>query len=297
MPQSHDHSRLLTWAQLALMAACALGLTFCAGPTGPQQGSPEWYWEAALDNFAVSDYAKTIEQLGEAMKAESEMGTKAMFWRAVLTAGMARGYDALANAVISGIEANESLAEEYQNSLNDYRRRTRVNAIAFSESVGKIKSMIDSQESVSFDFPLPEGNGSVSPMLTSLETGNKIEGQIMAMEDQTLTRGIFSAFGELNASGNEFQELVDEAAAGGIEATPEEVAFGVARILLDVAIMFNRENINDPKVRTIVLDMAEQWGEPHYETEEFEERVEDFKFDLENERRDLEGKRRIKRKG
>ncbi len=296
MPQTHEHSRSLTWVQLALVAACVLGLTYCGGPSGPRQGTPEWYWEAASDNFAVPDYAKTIEQLGEAMKAEGEVGTKAMFWRAVLTAGMARGYHDLTNAFAAGIEANERLAEEFQSPLNEYRRRTRVNAIDFSESVGKIEAMIDSQESIAFDFPLPAGNGSVSPMLTSIESGNKVEGQITAMEDQTLTRGIFSVFGELNGSGDEYQELLDEAAAGGIQATPEEVAFGVARILLDVGIMFNRENINDPQVRSIVLEMALKWVEPHYETEEFGERVEDFKFDLENERRDIQGKRRLKKK-
>ena len=71
--------------------------------------------------------------------------------------------------------------------------------------------------------------------------------------------------------------------------------FGIARILLDVSIMFNREGINDPRVRKFVLDMAEKWAEPHLENDELGKRLDDFKFDVENEHRDLAGKRRMKR--
>lgn len=291
MPRNELHSRRIVLTVMASVVAAVLGLSCSSGPSGPVQGSPEWYMQAARDNFAIPDYAKTIEQLSEAMKAEGEIGTRAMLWHSITTAGLARGYAELGDAFLEGIEANEARAADFQNFVNDYRRRTRINAIEFSEGVGKIQALIQAQPSVSLDFPLPPGNDSVSPVLTSVRSGANVDSQIPGMEDQTLTRGIFSVFSDLTG-GKSAEELGSAAETGAIEATSDEIAFGVSRILLDISIMFNREGINDPRVRVHVLDMAEKWAEPHLEDGESEP-VEEFKFDLENERRDIAGKRRI----
>lgn len=288
MPRTHMNSRASVWC-LALA-----GLVACGGPSGPPQGSPEWYYQAAVDNFAIPDYVKTVEQLGEATKGEGELGAKATLWKAVLNAGLARGYHELAQTFVKGVEANEDREAEFRNHIDGYRRRTKVNAVDFAESAGAIQKLIGASTSVAFDFPLPRGNGSVSPLLASVEGGNPAT-QVPAMEDQTLTRGIFSVIAELTGGGTEYSKLIDEAAAGGIEATPDEMSFGVAQLLLEVGMMFDRAGLNDPKIRGFVVDLAEKWAEPHYENEAFAERVEDFKFDLENERRDMEGKRKIKK--
>ena len=291
MPRNILHSRKISLTALASVVASVLGLSCSSGPSGPVQGSPEWYMQAARDNYAMPDYAKTIEQLSEAMKAEGEIGTRAMLWHSVTTAGLARGYAELGNAFVEGIEAEEARAADFQNFVNDYRRRTRINAIEFSEGVGKIQALIQAQPSVSLDFPLPPGNDSVSPVLTSVRSGANVESQMPGMEDQTLTRGIFSVLSDLTG-GKSAEELISSAETGTIEATSDEIAFGVSRILLDISIMFDREGINDPRVRGHVLDMAEKWSEPYLEDEDAEG-VEEFKFDLENERRDIAGKRRI----
>ncbi|MCY4596104.1 MAG: hypothetical protein OXC19_15065 [Bryobacterales bacterium] len=291
MPNNKLHSRNIVLTALASVVALALGLACSGGPSGPAQGSPEWYMQAARENFAIPDYAKTIEQLSEAMGAEGEIGTTAMLWHSVTTAGLARGYSELGSAFMEGIEANEARAADFQNFVNDYRRRTRINAIEFSEGVGKIQALIQAQPSVSLDFPLPPGNDSVSPVLTSVRSGTNAETQIAGMEAQTLTRGIFSVLSDLTG-GKSAEDLTSTAEAGTIEATSDEIAFGVSRILLDISIMFDREGINDPRVRGHVLGMAEKWVEPYLEDED-SEAVEEFKFDLENERRDIEGKRRI----
>ena len=294
MPRTDEHSRILTVTALAVAAACALGVACSDTPSGPQEGTPEWYLQAAVDNFAVPEYVKTVEHLKEAMKSEGEIGQKALLWRAALTAGLARGYDELADAFVEGIENNDARTEDYQNLVNDYRRRTRVNAIEFSESAGQIKAVTDAQEIVPLNFPLPEGNGSPSTVLSTVRAGNKVEAELVAMEDQTLTWGIFSALSDLTG-GTEASKLIADAEAGGVQVPSDTLAFGVARVLLDVSVMFDREGINDPRVRAFVLNMAVEWGEPHLDNEEFGDRVDEFKFDLENERRDFARKRRIKR--
>ncbi len=294
MSDTLKHSKSGCWTATTLALVCLLGVACGGGQTGPAQGTPEWYLDAAKQNYAIPDYTKTNEQLKEAMKAEGDAGTYAGIWRFALNGGLALGYDQLADAFIEGTEVTPDMVDSFQPSINEYRRRTRVSAIEFAEGVGPIKSQVDAGDTVMLNVPLPSGNGSVSPLLASVQGGNPVGAQAQAMEDQTLNRGLFTAISTL-AGGMSFQDLSEKGATGPIEVPSDEVAFGVARLLLDIAIMFDREGLNDPKIREHVLNMAQQWSEPHLETEKLADRVEEFEFDMENERRDMEGKRRIKK--
>jgi len=292
MLQSYYHSNSPICFGLIVALVGLLGLSCSGEPAGPRQGSPEWLVQAATDNLAIGDYAKTVEQLSEAAVEPGDAGTKATLWLAAMRAGLAYGYDELADAFAAGMEQNDDVIEAFQPLVSEYRRRTKVHAIDFAEDVGDLENLIGEQEMVMFDFPLPNGNASVSPILASVEGGNKVDTRRAAMESQTLTRGIFLAVAGL--TGKDVADL-GSGAAGAIEADAGRVRFGIARTLLDIAIMFDRENINEPKVRSFVVDLAEKWAEPHRENESLAELVEDFDFDLENERRDMSGKRKIKK--
>ncbi len=292
MLQSYYRSKSPICCGLIVALVGLLGLSCSGEPAGPRQGTPEWLVQAAADNLAIGDYAKTVEQLSEAAVEPGDAGTKAMLWLAAMRAGLAYGYDELADAFATGMEGNDDVIEAFQPLVSEYRRRTKVHAIDFAEDVGDLENLIGEQEMVMFDFPLPNGNASVSPILASVEGGNKVDTRRAAMESQTLTRGIFLAVAGL--TGKDVADL-GSGAAGAIEADAGRVRFGIARTLLDIAIMFDRENINEPKVRSFVVDLAEKWAEPHRENESLAELVEDFDFDLENERRDMSGKRKIKK--
>ncbi len=294
MSDTLKHSMSGRRMALAMAVICVVGVACGGGPAGPVQGSPEWYLQAAKENFANSDFTKTSEQLGEAMKGDGDIATEAAVWRLVLHAGLALGYDDLNDAFVEGMEATPAMRDQFQPSVNEYRRRIRVSAIEFAEGVGPLKSLIDAGDTVMLNVPLPSGNGSVSPLLASVQGGNPVGTQAGGMENQTLNRGIFTALSTL-AGGMSFTDLADKAAAGPIEVPSDEVAFGVAELLLEISVMFDRAGLNDPKIREHVFNMAQQWSEPHLETEKLAERVEDFEFDMENERRDMDGKRRIKK--
>jgi hypothetical protein len=298
MQNRRKQSKLFSLNLLVLFAISLLILACSCGPTEPQQSSAERYWQAAIDNYKIPDYPKTKDQLEQVMNSEGELSSRAMLWLAVLNAGLAHGYDELADAFTEGIKTDESKIEDFQSYISNYRRSVRMNAIEFAEGAGKIKAFMGSEESIAFDFPLPSGDASVSPLLTSVRSGTPVSttGQMNTMETLTLTRGIFAVIDELCGAEGDFEKLVSEAEAGGISISSTEFGFGVSRILLNIAMMFDRENINDPRVRRSILEMAKEWAEPYYEDESLADRVEDFKFDAENENLDLIGKPKIEKK-
>ncbi len=293
MPEIRVHPKSFSLTAVTVAAVCLLGVACGPSETGPRQGTPEWYFDAAKDNYAIPDYTKTVEQLKDAAKAEGDLGAQASLWRFVLTGGLALGYDELADAFVAGTEANEARTEDFQPSINEYRRRTRINAIQFAEGIGAIEKLIEGQETVTLDVPLPAGDGTASTVLSTVEAGNKVDAELVAMEDTTLARGVFTLLSSLSG-GKEFTKIVEEAEAGGVQATSAQVGFGVARTLLDVSVMFDREGLNDPNVRGHILNMSQKWVEPYLENEDFADAVKEYEFDIENERRDIDGKRRIK---
>ncbi len=286
----------------AAAAACLLALAACTGgESGPQQGSPEWYWDAAAGNIAIGDYAKADEQIEAAAKAEGELASKTVLWRAALLAGLATGYDELADVYSEGQDANQKQASEFQGAINEYRRQTRQNAIDFAESMGAVRKAIGEQDTVTLEFPLPDGSGAESPILPTVRTGRvpRNDGEAAessTLESQTLTRAVLRAAAALSGAEDDIEKLRAGLGAGSASVARGDFETAIARYLLNTAMMFDRESLNEPKIRTFIFEMAQKWAEPYLENADYKDWAEDFEFDVINEERDMEGKRRIKKK-
>ena len=285
-----------------IAAACLLALAACSGgESGPRQGSPEWYWDAAAGNIAVGDYAKADEQIEEAAETDGELAAKAVLWRAALLAGLATGYDELTDAYSEGQDANQKQAAEFQSAINEYRRQTRQNAIDFAESMGAVQKAIGEQDTVTLEFPLPEGSAAESPILPTVRTGRvpRNDGEAaesFTLESQTLTRAVLRAAASLSGAGEDIEKLRAGLGTGSASVARGDFETAIARYLLNTAMMFDREGLNEPKIRTFIFEMAQKWAEPYLENDDYKEWAADFEFDVTNEERDMEGKRRIKKK-
>lgn len=295
--QHQDHLHVYRSA----LAALCLALAACAGgESGPQQGTPEWYWAAAADNVAVGDYAKADEQIEAAAKAEGPLKDKAVLWRAALLAGLAAGYDELADAYVEGQESNEKQSTEFQPAINEYRRQTRQCAIDLAESMGAVRKAAGEGDTLTLEFPLPPGSAAESPILQTVRTGRvpRSSGEAAesaALESQTLNRAVLHTAAALSGAEGDIDKLRAGLGAGSASVARADFETAMARRLLDTAMMFDREGLNEPKIRTFIFEMAQQWAEPHLESGDYEEWAKDFKFDVTNEQRDMEGKRRIKK--
>lgn len=291
---SHRVRLLIAAAVCVLLVACS------GGEAGPQPGSPEWNWAAAVDNVAVGDYGKADEQIEAVAKSDGELAAKATLWRAALLIGLTTGYDALVDAYVDGQNANQKQVADFQNAINAYRRQSRQSAIDFVEGIGAVKKAIDGKESVVLEFPLPDGSSSESPILSTVVSGRppRTDGapsESTTLESQTLTRAILLTAAELSGAGDDVEKLRSSFGSGGATVSRSDFEVSLARHLLDTSTMFDREGLNEPKVRTLMFDIAHKWAEPYLENDEYKDWATDFKFDVTNEQRDMEGKRRIKK--
>ena len=77
-------------AGLAIPVATA-GLTFsCSSSAGPQPGTPAYFWSAAKETFAASDYVKTSEHLDKILASDNEYTARARrTWAEGAVIGMA----------------------------------------------------------------------------------------------------------------------------------------------------------------------------------------------------------------
>jgi len=284
---------------LIAAAACVLFVACSGGEAGPQPGSPEWNWAAAVDNLAVGDYGKADEQIEDVAKSDGELAAKAMLWRTALLIGLTTGYDELADAYVDGQNANQKQVGDFQNAINSYRRQSRQSAIDFVEGIGAVKKAIDGKESVVLEFPLPDGSSGESPILSTVVSGRppRTDGapsESATLESQTLTRAILLAAVSLSGADN-VEQLRSSFGSGGATVSPSYFEVSLARYLLDTSTMFDRAGLNEPKVRTVMFDMAQKWAEPYLENADYKDWAKDFKFDVTNEQRDMDGKRRIKK--
>src|SRR5947207_6910599 len=98
-------------ARRMLLAAAALaagGLQFsCSSESGPKPGTPAFYWSAAKETFAASDYVKTSQNLEKIVATENDYTARAQAWLLTLTSGQIRGYLDLADGLEAGVRAKK----------------------------------------------------------------------------------------------------------------------------------------------------------------------------------------------
>lgn len=265
---------------------------------GPQPGSAAWHWEGAVENFEVDDFAKALEHLDDVAASDDPLASKAVLWRTVTLVGLSRGYIEVIDAYRAGIKEDGSREADYQGLIQQANRTGRQYAIELAESLGEVQKA-GAGPDVTLDFPFPSGSGARSNMLTAVEAGDAVPaGQLSTAETHTLRRGLIRATAEIGGiEPDNANEASAKFAAGPVTVSATDFRRTMAKLLLDVSLMFSRERVNQPDVRKILIDRAEQWAAPDAESEEDEaqEWSEAFAKEIEDERRDMARKaRRVK---
>ena len=262
-----------TTALLILSSLCATFLLIsCSEPeTGPAIGTPEWFWVAANETNAGGDYEKTADHLENAADSEHPWQERAAIWRFVLLDGLARGYSELADGYMDGVQKNNRNASALQNSIQQYQRDARRHTINLVESLGTARKMMGKAESIQFDFPLAVGSAAESPALGRVLGGNvPNESQAADAETQTVERGIILAAAAAIGAGDDSAKTRKLFETPPVEVAANIFFLNVATALLDRSEVFDREHLNEPDKRAVMLKLSGDFSVPALEGEDEE---------------------------
>ena len=287
---------------LVPVAALAGVLGCNTGPAPPKGGSPEWHWDNAGFYYDRGEFSKMSAELDTVASRETPLKERARVWRTVLLMGLSRGYMEVGDAYRAAIEESPKLRPSYEPLLQQINREARQFAIELTESLGDLDTAWGTDD-VICRFPFPPAAATVPPVIEGISEGQDIAmEQVETASERTVLRGLalaateFCGFGE----GAEFAEKAQAAfAAGPVTIANDDARFAVAKILLDISLVFSRKRVDDPKIRLALIERAEQWTKSYLESEdaELKKRAEAFAKEIEDERRDMRRRaRRLKKR-
>ncbi len=281
-----------TLLAVALLTACGGGDPSAVKPRG---GTPAWHWDGVVENLESGDFGKAVEHQDEVAGRDDPLAEKAVLWRTVTLVGLSLGYMDAIDSFTAGIKEKEALEAEYQNIIQQSKRDGRRYAIELAESLGEVGKAM-SGDTVTFEFPFPSGSPAPSPVMTAIAGGDAVPAdQAPGAIEHTLRRNLIFAAAEIAGfepdHANEAKAKYD---AGPVTVPGDQARRTMAKLLLDISLLFSRERVNEPDIRKIFLERAEGWAKPFAESEDDDAKAwaEEFAKEVEDERRDMQRKGR-----
>ena len=225
-----------------------IGLTACStAPTGPQPGTPAFFWQAAKETFANKDYMKTADHLRQVVKSDSEFAKPARVMRLVLSVGLAKGYVDLATAYESGGKANTLKPMPLRKVASSYLKLAETRALDFGETFPAFKSgSPDPNVVLEFGYPGADVNDPLE--MKKILTGILPDEPVQAIfERKMLEKSV--ALAVCQAVGAAKDPAKAQAAfQGGRAEVPREVFFlAMANDLYDLAQLFGSRKLDLPQ--------------------------------------------------
>lgn len=182
------HTAIRAMATGILLVAC-LFLLSCSDSGAPKEGTPAYYWAAARETFAASDYVKTVEHLERLTANENEFTARARPWLLIMTSGTTRGYMDLADSFDAGARANKTSPTAFRRSTNAYRAEANRTALAFVQAYDQFAKGKD--DPVPVALPFPTGGASPVAQLAKVAAGTMLlPGEVEPAAKHAIERGV-----------------------------------------------------------------------------------------------------------
>ena len=232
----------------------ALMLAGCS--SGPQEGTPAFYWAAANDNFSQGDYAKTDEQLQKIISSsDNDFTARAAVWDLLINAGLANGYIQLANAFDDGARVNKANQLPLHRQANVYRSMAERLAIGFGEAFPKFEQKSAKDATVALGFQLPPGSIDEHPLIKRAAAGNSpAAGELDDLEKKTADRHVLLAICEAAGTPNDLSKARDLFKAGPVSVQRPVFMFAMANNLFTLSKLYE----NDPDKLKYFLTHAQE---------------------------------------
>jgi hypothetical protein len=197
----------------------------------------------------------------------------------------------VADVLRAGVEENKDLLPLVGAQLQIADRAARQNIISFVEGLGKFKAAVGTGD-VTLAIPFPPGNREQPSALDSLKKGEEIsEAQLTDGILKLRQLGVVETVSLAADLGNDYAAAQAKFDAGPVTVSGDRFQLIVAGFLVEMSGIFTQKKLNEPKVRDVVIQRAEEWIASGLESgdADIKSRAEELKAALENERRDLKG--------
>lgn len=248
---------------LSPWAAVPLLLLSCSGTpesAGPAVDTPEWFWQGAVEAYGASDFEESLEYLDKLVEKDDPLARDAVVLRAVLHAGLAKGRLEVADAAREAIRKQPGLASQWQRVLGSESGRGRQAAFDLVESLERLDETF-ANGAVEIRFPFPPGGPGRSAVVHALEAGSPpAKGQLDPAIVHTLRRHVLLVVSRLVGAGESAADARAVFDAGPPTLSAARARLEFAGILGELAVRLRQNLLNDPKLRPILLDRAEEWA-------------------------------------
>jgi hypothetical protein len=217
----------------------------CSTDSGPQQGTPAFYWSAAKETFAAADYGKTVEHLEKILATENEYTARARPWLLIITSGMARGNMYLADGFEAGARASKTNQTAFRRSTNTYRGEAKRFSLEFVEVYDKFQKGKD--EPVPLAFPFPTGSAAPVMQVTKASAGMMPQPEEMeSAEKRAIGRGVLLATCDAVGAPEDTAKARELLKPGTLQIPHAAFMTAMASSLFDQSQLYGPRKIDDP---------------------------------------------------
>ncbi|HYW41476.1 MAG TPA: hypothetical protein VE959_01385 [Bryobacteraceae bacterium] len=179
-------------AFLTLVSVIAVLCSCSSAPSGPEKGTPGFYWQAARETFAAGDYNKTLEHLDQILASDNEYTARALPWSLMLSSGMAAGYMDVADNYALGARVNKSDPTSFHRQVSDNRAMANRMALQLAENFGKVDKL--KGDTVPLAFGYPKGNAAPIAQFKKVAGGMPLPpAEMESVQQQAVERGVLLA--------------------------------------------------------------------------------------------------------
>ncbi len=227
-----------------LIVSCFV-LIACSGSSGPEPGTPAFYWAAANETFGNKDYVKTVEHLEKLTATDNEYTARARPWLLVMTSGMAKGYMDLAENFDAGARANKANPTAFRRQTNTYRGQADHLAVEFAEVFGKFEQGKDDPVAIAYPFP----TGSAAPVmeLTKAATGILLTPtEIDSAEKRAIARAVLLQGCAAAGAPDDVAKAENLLKAGTLQVARAAFTLTMANTLFDESKLYGPRGLDNP---------------------------------------------------
>ena len=239
---------------VAALAAAASQFS-CSSESGPQPGTPAFYWSSAKETFATNDFVKTSQTLEKIVASENEYTARAQAWLLVLTAGEIRGYMDLADGLEAGVRAKKADPGGFRKTMSNSRSTAGRLSYQFAEAFMRFQKGKDDPVTLAFNYP--SGNSSPVPELTRVSNGIPLQPtELESAQRHAIERAVLLETCRAVGAPDDTAKAADLFKSGEVKIPRSTFLAAMGNSLYEQAQLYSSTKLDDPTKLKMFNTMA-----------------------------------------